>query len=250
MLPIKIYPYLSEINELDVKYVEACNLQKVKEKEQLYPQFFLACFRCLQRIHCFSYFSPKCVRSYKGFAYLLCWPWRMGMGLVCKRRFSFHEFYNFFLFNLLTFIFLLIVFFFSILDIYPRRFLFYKINIYSFFLPTTYTHTHDPQPLPTTHDPQHLATLDIYLTSRRPHFRPKRDDAIDGLAQFLLKPKDTNISFSTSWNEKLLTRNIGETGSSAFMANKRWKRNEKKNGQLLGRRVRTWHTLECVADEI
>ena len=172
---------------------------------------------------------------------MLCWPWRTGMGLVCKRRFSFHEFYNFFLFNLLTFIFLLIVFFFSILDIYPRRFLFYKINIYSFFLPTTYT---------LTHDPQHLATLDIYLTSRRPHFRPKRDDAIDGLAQFLLKPKDTNISFSTSWNEKLLTRNIGKTGSSAFMANKRWKRNEKKNGQLLGRRVRTWHTLECVADEI
>lgn len=73
---------------------------------------------------------------------------------------------------------------------------------------------------------------------------------MDGLAQFLLKPKDTNISFSTSWNEKLLTRNIGKTGSSAFMANKRWKRNEKKNGQFLGRRVRTWHTLECVADEI
>ena len=64
--------------------------------------------------------------------------------------------------------------------------------------PRPTTHTHDPQPLPTTHDPQHLATLDIYLTSRRPHFRPKRDYAIDGLAQFLLKPKDTNISFSTS----------------------------------------------------
>ena len=28
-----------------------------------------------------------------------------------------------------------------------------------FFLPTTFTHTHDPRPLPTTHDPRHLATL-------------------------------------------------------------------------------------------
>ena len=29
------------------------------------------------------------------------------------------------------------------------------------FLPTTFTqtHTHDPRPLPTTHDPRHLATL-------------------------------------------------------------------------------------------
>ena len=109
------------------------------------------------------------------------------MGLVCKRRFSFHEFYNFFLFNLLTFIFLLIVFFFLYLTSTRGDFYFNKINIYSFFLPATYTHY-----------PQHLATLDIYLTSRTPHFRPKRDDATDGLAQFLLKPKDTNISFSTS----------------------------------------------------
>ena len=32
---------------------------------------------------------------------------------------------------------------------------------YSFFLPTkfTHTHTHYPRPLPTTHDPRHLATL-------------------------------------------------------------------------------------------
>ena len=32
MLPMKIYPYLSdrhEINETDVKYVETCNFQKV-----------------------------------------------------------------------------------------------------------------------------------------------------------------------------------------------------------------------------
>ena len=151
----------------------------------------------------------------------------MRMGLVCKRRFSFHEFYNFFLFNLLTFIFLLIVFFFLYLKFTRGDFYFIKLIFTAFFYPR-HTHTHDPQPLSTTYDPQHLATLDSYLTSRTPHFRPKRDDATDGLAQFLLKPKDTNISFSTSWNEKLLTRNIGKTGSSAFMANKRWKRNERK----------------------
>ena len=35
MLPMKIYPYLSdhrEINESYVKYVEKCNLQKVTEQ--------------------------------------------------------------------------------------------------------------------------------------------------------------------------------------------------------------------------
>ena len=40
----------------------------------------------------------------KGFGYLLCWPRGRGIGLVCKRRFSFHEFYNFLLFNFLIFI--------------------------------------------------------------------------------------------------------------------------------------------------
>ena len=47
-------------------------------------------------------------------------------------RFSFHEFYNFLLFNFLIFF------------------------LKTFFLPTTiaHTHTHDPRPLPTTHDIQ------------------------------------------------------------------------------------------------
>ena len=35
----------------------------------------------------------------RGFGYLLCWPRGRGKGLVCTRRFSFHEFYNFLLFN-------------------------------------------------------------------------------------------------------------------------------------------------------
>ena len=61
------------------------------------------------------------------------WPRGRGIGLlVCKRRFSFHEFYNF--------SYLLYFFFFRKL----------------FYLPTTFTHTHDthqrPHPRPTTHD--------------------------------------------------------------------------------------------------
>ena len=68
----------------------------------------------------------------RGFAYLLFLPRGMGIGLVCTRRFSFNEFYNFLLFNFLIFI------------CFGRL-----------FLPTTFTHTHthDPRPLPTTHDP-------------------------------------------------------------------------------------------------
>ena len=77
----------------------------------------------------------------KWFAYLLCWPRGRGVALACTRRFSFHEFYNF-----LPFDFLILFFFWK-----------------TFFLPTTFTHTHthDPRPLPTTHDPRHLATLVI-----------------------------------------------------------------------------------------
>ena len=40
--------------------------------------------------------------------------------------------------------------------IHSMRFEFGSIIL---FLPTTFTHTHDPRPLPTTHDPRHLATL-------------------------------------------------------------------------------------------
>ena len=127
---------------------------------------------------------------------------------MCTWRFSFHEFYNVFLFYLLIFIFFVNSLLFSIHfvfknhDIYPRRFLFHEINIYNFslffFSILFFTHGIYPHPRPTTHDTRHLATLDSYLTSRRPQSRPKRGYAIDGLAQFLQKPKDTNISFSTS----------------------------------------------------
>ena len=85
------------------------------------------------------------LNAFKGFAYFFCWPRGRGIGLVCTRRFSFHKFYNFLLFNFLIFIF------------FGRP----------FFLPTTFTHTHthDPRPLPTTHDPRHLATLSIQASN-------------------------------------------------------------------------------------
>ena len=69
-----------------------------------------------------------------GFAYLLCWPSGRGIGLVCTRRFSFHEFLIFNFFSLLENLFF-----------YPRH------------LPTPTTH----DPLPTNHDPRHLDTLEF-----------------------------------------------------------------------------------------
>ena len=53
----------------------------------------------------------------------------------------------------------------NILYLFSIHFFFSTILLYHFFsilfLPTTFTHTHthDPRPLPTTHDPRHLATL-------------------------------------------------------------------------------------------
>ena len=81
---------------------------------------------------------------------LLCWLRERGIGLVCTRRFSFHEFYNFLLFKFL------ILIFFGRLFFYPRQ----------LPTPTPTTHTHNPRPLPTTHDPRHLATLGLTDLSR------------------------------------------------------------------------------------
>ena len=74
-------------------------------------------------------------------------------------RFSFHEFYNFLLFSfVITIIFLKTVFFPTTIthththDPHPR--------------PTPTTHTHDSRPLPTTHDPRHLATLQINVQGK------------------------------------------------------------------------------------
>ena len=74
----------------------------------------------------------------RGFGYLLCWPRGRRIGLVCTRRFSFHEFYNFLLLNFL------ILIFFGRLFFYPRQ------------LPT---------PTTSTHDSRHLAITLVYKTS-------------------------------------------------------------------------------------
>ena len=132
-------------------------------KSSSVSSFCIACFRFTLCPECFFIFHLNvflvsvCTR---GFGCLLCWPRERGKGLVCTRRFSFHEFYNFLLFNFLIFIF------------------FCK----TFFLPTTFTHTHthDPRPLPTTHDPWHLATLDpeMMLCIHTKSSYDSRDDAM------------------------------------------------------------------------
>ena len=66
--------------------------------------------------HLKVFLVPVCAR---GFGYLRCWPRGRGIGLVCTRRFSSHEFYNFLLFNFLILIFFLEDFFFAH-DNYPH----------------------------------------------------------------------------------------------------------------------------------
>ena len=97
------------------------------EKKQFRLQFSMACYRftwCTE----FLLWVSVCT---KGFAYLLCLPREKGIGLVCTRGFSFHEFYNF-----------------------KPNFYYFFFFWTTFFLPTTFTHTHthDFYPLPTTHD--------------------------------------------------------------------------------------------------
>ena len=75
-------------------------------------------------------------------------PWRKRQSKSLK--FSFHKyfttcFYLFLFFNYFTLSFFFYTFFTH--DIYPHPH------------PWPATHTHDPRPLPTTHDPRHLATL-------------------------------------------------------------------------------------------
>ena len=107
------------------------------EKEQFTLQFFYSLLqvyivcRVSFIFHLNAFLVPVCTR---GFTYLFCWPRRRGMGLVCTRRFSFHEFYKFLLFNFLIF-------------------LFWK----AFISPTTFTHTHTHEPYP-----RHLTTLSAH----------------------------------------------------------------------------------------
>ena len=130
----------SKYHSLNWKDVSVTNVDI--EEKQFSLQFFYSLLQVyiVHRVSYIFYLNVFLVSvCTKGFVYLLCWPRGRGIGLVCTGRLSFHEFYNF-----LLFIFLILIFFWK-----------------TFFLPTTFTHTHthDPRPLPTTHDPRHLATL-------------------------------------------------------------------------------------------
>ena len=109
-------------------------------KSSSVSSFTLACsrFTVVYRVsfifHLNAFLVPVCTRGL---------PRENGIGLVCTRRFSFHEFYNFLLFNLCNFYFFGRLFFTH--DIYPHPH------------PRHTSTTHDPRP--TIHDQRHLATL-------------------------------------------------------------------------------------------
>ena len=112
---------------LNWKDVSVTNVD-IFEKKQFSLQFLYSLLQVyiVHRVsfifHLNVFLVSVCTR---GFGYLLCWPRGRGIGLVCTRRFSFHEFYNFLLFHFLIFI------------------SFWK----TFFYPG-----HLPIPTPTTHD--------------------------------------------------------------------------------------------------
>ena len=97
----------------------------------------------LHSVPSFFYFSSKCLFSVRLDS--LCLPRGKGRGLVCTRKFSFREFYNFLLFYFLIVIFL-----------------------ENCFFPTTFTHSHDPHryPRPATHDPRQRITPSLDQPSR------------------------------------------------------------------------------------
>ena len=126
----------SKYHSLNWKDVSVTNVD-IFEKKQFSLQFFYSLLQVyiVHRVSFIFHLDVLLVAvCTRGFAYLLCWPRGRGIGLVCTRRFSFHEFYNF-----LLFIFLILIFF-GRLFFYPRH------------LPTPTPTTHDLYPLPTTHD--------------------------------------------------------------------------------------------------
>ena len=119
----------------------------------------------LHSVQSFFYFSPKCLFSVRLDS--LCLPRGRGRGLVCTRRFSFREFYNFLLFYFLIVIFLENCFFSH--DIYP--------------LPR-------PTPIPTTHDPRQRITPSPGQPSRanKPSLAIPDQPSPTSVWQVLIKP--------------------------------------------------------------
>ena len=156
----------SKYHSLNWKDVSVTNVD-IFEKKQFSLQFFYSLLQVyiVHRVSFIFHLDVLLVAvCTRGFAYLLCWPRGRGIGLVCTRRFSFHEFYNFLPFNFLIFIF------------FGRLFL--TRDIYAHSHPRTTPTTHDLYPLP--------MTVDIYL-----HSIPKTSQRCKGSAVRLKgnKPK-------------------------------------------------------------
>ena len=96
----------SKYHSLNWKDVSVTNVD-VLEKKQFSLQLLYSLLQVyiVHRVsfifHLNVFLVSICTR---GFGYLLSWPRGRGIGLVCTPRLSFHEFYNFLLFNFLIFI--------------------------------------------------------------------------------------------------------------------------------------------------
>ena len=123
----------SKYHSLNWKDVSVTNVD-IFEKKQFSLQFLYSLLQVyiVHRVSFIFHLNVFLVSVFtRGFGYLLCWPRGRGIGLVCTRRFSFHELYNFLPFNFNFLLCLEDIFF-------PPH------------LPTPTTH--DLYPLPTTHD--------------------------------------------------------------------------------------------------
>ena len=91
----------STYHSLNWKDVSVTNVD-IFEKKQFSLQFFYSLLQVyiVHRVSFIFHLDVLLVAvCTRGFAYLLCWPRGRGIGLVCTRRFSFHEFYKILLFN-------------------------------------------------------------------------------------------------------------------------------------------------------
>ena len=93
----------SKYHSLNWKDVSVTNVD-IFEKKQFSLQFLYSLLQVyiVHRVSFIFHLNVFLVSVFTwGFGYFLCWPRGRGIGLVCTLRFSFHEFYNFLLFNFL-----------------------------------------------------------------------------------------------------------------------------------------------------
>ena len=109
----------STYHSLNWKDVSVTNVD-IFEKKQFSLQFFYSLLQVyiVHRVSFIFHLDVLLVAvCTRGFAYLLCWPRGRGIGLVCTRRFSFHEFYKI-CYSIFNFYFVWKTFFTH--DIYPH----------------------------------------------------------------------------------------------------------------------------------